>query len=174
MTSSVWEYSYISTIATTLTAIIGAIAIWWQLKGEKDLKEAEFIMNYNTAFIANPELTEIEKELEGYRKTKVFKFEESKRQAIINYLVYHEALAAMIFRGVLNIKNIDDLFMYRFFSRGDKPVIQVKRIMPRTQYYKGCFKLYRHWSAYRKKKACPSLMEEVVTRPTKLYNEYAK
>ena len=142
-----WNIEYTSTVLTTLTAIIGAYAIWWQLKREKDLKEAEFIMNYNTAFIGNPELTEIEKALEGYRKTGEFEFPESQRQSVINYLVYHEALAAMIFRGVLNIKNIDDLFMYRFFLAVKNPVIQKEEMCPEAQYYKGCLKLYKKRSA---------------------------
>ncbi|MFB0921090.1 MAG: hypothetical protein QMB62_09440, partial [Oscillospiraceae bacterium] len=63
------DIEYISKITTTLTAVIGALAIWWQLKRQRDLTEAEFIMNYNTAFIANAELTRIEKALEEYRTT---------------------------------------------------------------------------------------------------------
>jgi len=88
-------------------------------------------MTYNTAFISNPELTQIEKELEAYRKTKVFKFDESKRQSIINYLVYHEALAALVFRRTLRIKNIDNLFMYRFFSCCKQPCNSKRRAMSR-------------------------------------------
>jgi len=146
-----FDVSNISSILTTFTSIIGAYAIWWQLKKEKDLKEAEFIMTYNTAFISNPELTQIEKELEAYRKTKVFKFDESKRQSIINYLVYHEALAALVFRGTLRIKNIDNLFMYRFFLVVNNPVIQKEELCPDAMYYVGCFKLYKIWSEYRRK-----------------------
>lgn len=164
----------ISTILTTLTALFGAFAIWWQLKREKDLKEAEFIMNYNTAFITNPELTEIEKALEAYRKTNVFTFDESQRQLIINYLVYNEALAAMIFRGVLSIGNIDDLFMYRFFLVVNNPIIQKEELCPEALYYKGCFKLYKKWSAYRKKNGLPILLEESSLDKTEEFNMYAK
>ena len=51
----IFPMSDVATIITTVTAIIGAFAIWFQMKRERDINEAEFIMNYNINFIENPE-----------------------------------------------------------------------------------------------------------------------
>ncbi|MFB0921089.1 MAG: hypothetical protein QMB62_09435, partial [Oscillospiraceae bacterium] len=104
---------------------------------------------------------------------KQFTVDPSNRQSIINYLVYHEALAAIIFRGVLSIKNIDDLFMYRFFLVVNNPVVQKNELCIDAQYYRGCFKLYKKWSTYRKKKGLSILLEETSLDKTAEYKKYA-
>ena len=122
--------SDVATVITTITAIVGAFAIWFQMKRERDIKEAEFIMSYNTSFIENDELGKLEQELENYRKIvesgkKVKEMpvivREENRHAVINFLVYHEALATFVKNGVLNMSHIDDLFAYRFFLIMNNP-----------------------------------------------------
>lgn len=58
------EISIISTIITTITALIAAVTFWLQLKRSEKLNEATFIMNLNNQFISNDEMTRIEHALE--------------------------------------------------------------------------------------------------------------
>ena len=152
--------SSISELVTTITAIIGVFAIWFQLKKERDLNEAQFIMDYNNSFITNSELVAIESRLEAFRKTGELIIDDSNRQAFINYLVYNEALAALVFRKVLTLDVIDDLFSYRFFLAMNNPVLQKEEIIPEAEYYKGSIKLYKKWIAYKKKNRLPVVLEE--------------
>ena len=176
-----------STVVTTITAIIGAFAIWFQMKREKDIKEAEFIMSYNTSFMENQEMVDFEHQLEIFRieyekildnteeeiKLHVLKFSnlvtEQNIKAVINYLVYHEALAALIKKGVLKIDSIDPLFSYRFFLVMNNPIVQEKELCKDSQYYQGCFWLYKKWMEYRRKQNLDVLLENFSLHKTKEY-----
>lgn len=176
----IFPMSDVATIITTLTAIIGAFAIWFQMKRERDINEAEFIMNYNTTFIENPEYVELEQKLEKYRKIVESNgnlddleniITEENQQTVINYLVYHEALAVFVKKGVLKIESIDDLFAYRFFLVMNNPEVQKVELCPEAQYYHGCYWLHKKWTEYRRKKGLYILLEETSLEKT---NEYRK
>ena len=177
----VFPMSDVATIITTLTAIVGAFAIWFQMKRERDISEAEFIMNYNINFIENSEYIELEEALEKYRKT-VESGEnaeniddiltDNNRQTIINYLVYHEALAVFVKKRVLSISSIDDLFAYRFFLIMNNPEIQKKELCPEALYYQGCFWLHKKWTDYRRKKGLYILLENTSLEKTDEYHRF--
>ena len=167
--------SGISEMVTTITAIIGVFAIWLQLKKERELNEAQFIMDYNSSFISNSELVEIESELEKYRKINELRIDESNRQAFINYLVYNEALAALVFRNVLTLDVIDDLFSYRFFLAMNNPILQKEEIIPEAEYYKGSIKLYEKWVNYKIKNRLPIVLEQYrLDKVWDGFNQYLK
>lgn len=177
---TVFPMSDVATVATTVTAIIGAFAIWFQMKRERDIKEAEFIMSYNTSFIENGELSTLEKELEDYRKlveagVDVKKLppivREDNIHSVINFLVYHEALATFVKNRVLSMKHIDDLFAYRFFLVMNNPDVQKKELCPEAQYYRGCFYLYKVWVKYRRKKGLYVLLDQYSLEKTDAYKK---
>lgn len=141
------EIDRISTVVVTIFTIVGGIAIWIQLKRERDLKEAEFLMEYNNSFITNSEFTKVEKTLEDYNKGRCTKatVKNIDRQDLINYLVYLEALGALVNKGVLSLKTIDNLFSYRFFLATNNKIVQQMELIPDAEYYIGCYVLHKHW-----------------------------
>lgn len=179
----IFPMSDVATIITTVTAIIGAFAIWFQMKRERDINEAEFIMNYNISFIENPEYVELEQKLEKYRKViesggnmedaEEIMTEEN-QQTVVNYLVYHEALAVFVKKRVLSIDSIDDLFAYRFFLIMNNPEIQRKELCPEAQYYHGCYWLHKKWTEYRKKKGLYILLEGTSLEKTDEYSRFTQ
>jgi len=164
--------SSISELVTTITAIIGVFAIWFQLKKERELNEAQFIMDYNNSFISNEELVGIESQLELFRKTGKLEITDDNRQSYINYLVYNEALAALVFRKVLSLDVIDDLFSYRFFLAMNNPILQSEEIIPEAEYYKGSIKLFKKWIAFKKKNGLSVVLEEY--RLDKTWDDFNK
>ena len=56
-------------------------------------------------------------------------------QKMINYLVYLESLAALVFRQVIHLDVIDDLFSYRFFLAVNNPVVQECELLPYADFY---------------------------------------
>lgn len=159
---SYYDINWISTIVVTLATIVGGIAIWVQLRREHDLKEAEFIMEYNNNFIFDDDMTFVQKTLEDYLKGRISKEELEKidRQKLINFLVYIEALSAMINKGVLTFKTIDNLFSYRFFLAVNNPIVQQLELIPDSEFYKGCYILHKQWTMYKKRNKLPILCEE--------------
>lgn len=149
-------------IVGMLEGIIGAIAtglVLFQLRlGQKteqhqnEIEKASFALQYNQAFIQDKNMTEVECLLENqvfYDKEPKEILNSKTRQKFINYLVYLESMAPLILSGVLSLDYIDNLMAYRFFLAIDNTELQEKEILPFAEYYRGCFKLYKIWKAYR-------------------------
>ena len=164
------DISALSTVLTTLTALIAAVTFWMQLKRTENLDEANFIMNLNEQFISNDEMTRIEHALELYYNQKseghdvtlnlVLEREHDDCQRLINYLVYMEGLAALIKRNVMHLGVIDDLFAYRFFIAVNNPIVQKFELLPYANYYQGCFELSEMWTKKWRKEGRPSPLNQ--------------
>jgi len=166
---------------TTVTALISAVAFWLQFKRTERLNESNFIMNLNDQFIGNKDMTQVEHELELFynqyeaefsRKAAVSADEVSRIhlglnmsrvspecQKMINYLVYLESLAALVYRQVIHLDVIDDLFSYRFFLAVNNPVVQECELLPYADFYQGIFRLSEEWSKRHRAAGIPIPME---------------
>lgn len=157
-------------IVGMLEGVIGAVAaglVLYQLKlaqkteqHENEINEATFTLQYNQAFIQDPNMVEVERLLEDqvyYDSEPRQILNPENRQKFINYLVYLESMAPLVTTGVLALEYIDDLFAYRFFLAIDNKELQENEILPFADYYRGCFKLYKKWEEYRRKRGllCP-------------------
>lgn len=168
---------------STVTTIIAAIAFWLQFKRTESLNESSYIMNLNNQFVNNKDMTKIEHVLELYYNDYEFNYnkrnlknegvgisslelqldlsrESEDCQKLINYLVYLEALAAIIERNVLHLNVVDNLFAYRFFLAVNNPVVQETELLPYRDYYKGIFFLSKEWTKLYKKENTPIPMAE--------------
>lgn len=156
-----------------LEGIIGAIAtglVLFQLKAaekaetrQNEIEEASFLLQYNQTFIQDENMLEVERLLEdqAYYDEKIEEIlTKENRQKFINYLVYLESLAPLILNGVLTLEHIDNLMAYRFFLAIDNSEVQEKELKPFAEYYRGCFKLYKMWKAYRKDKGLTTPFED--------------
>ena len=166
----------VKVISTTL-ALISAVAFWLQFKRQERLNESSYIMNLNNQFIGNKDMTQVEHELELYFNQYEAVFGNSDRvslnealkiglglsqsrtgddcQKLINYLVYLEALAALIDQNVLHLRVIDDLFSYRFFLAVNNPIVQLGELFPYAEYYRGIYKLSERWIKKHSEKGIP-------------------
>lgn len=153
---------YIEIITTSL-AIIAAVSFFMELKSNERINEAQLIMELNSQFITNPDFTAVELELEkyfnAYKKAGSPDYRDNgialgidldvfdeKRQALVNYLVYLEGVAALVDEGVLHLDVITNLMAYRYFIAVNNPVVQEKELKPYEPYYRGIFHIYEKWS----------------------------
>ncbi len=145
-----FDFNYVSTVVATVVAGFGIFGVWIQLKKETDIKEAEFLMNFNFTFITTEKFVRMEKRLEHARKSgEPMTFTDEERQELIDYLVYLESFAPLVLKKMVRLEVIDDLFGYRFFIAVNNKDVQELELCPEAQYYRGCFKLYQEWKAYR-------------------------
>lgn len=181
------DIEFLSTLFVTSATIIGGLAIWIQLKREKDLKEAEFIVNYNNTFITNEKFTDVESKLERYKKiigteqvTKkpspelkkaIQDIEEIDTQSLINYLVYLEALSTLVTSGVVRLRNIDNLLSYRFFLAVNNSVVQSLELIPDSTDYRGTYILHQKWTKYKSKNNLKILLKSTSLSETREYNK---
>lgn len=173
----------LSKLISTVTTIIAAVAFWLQFKRTESLNESSYIMNLNNQFVNNKDMTMIEHILELYYNEYEFNYnkrnlktkghgistielkmnlsrESEDCQKLVNYLVYLEALAAIIERNVLHLNIIDNLFAYRFFLAVNNPVVQETELIPYKDYYKGIFFLSREWTELYNRENTPIPMVE--------------
>lgn len=119
-------------------------------------------MQHNQSFIQDKNMCDVQHLLEEQshygRKEEIINDEN--RQHFVNYLVHLEGLAPLIIEGLLNLEHIEDLLSYRFYLAVNNKELQEKELKPFTDYYRGCFKIYKIWTEYRKKKGYSILLEE--------------
>ncbi|MCL2465491.1 MAG: hypothetical protein FWF28_10550, partial [Micrococcales bacterium] len=148
--------SQAAVIAALMQGAVAAVAaglIMYQLRAGKvieerqyNINEAQFILQYNQAFIQDRNMYLVEHRLEQWMEDEEdgrshggALVTESSRQNFINYLVYLEGLAPLIFSGVLRFEDIDDLMAYRFFLAVNNPELQKDQLFRYADYYRGCF-----------------------------------
>lgn len=164
----------IITIITTATAMIGAIAIFIQFKKDKNINQANFILNYGKYFHEVKGNDEINEKLEKYQQGQKDIFNESDNMGIINCLVWCEGLSVLIQDGTLELCKIDNLFSYTFFLIVNNEYIQKHELVENAEYYKGVYALHRIWTDYKRKTRQPILNEETDLSKTKEYKEYTE
>lgn len=172
------SYEQAALIASMIEGAVGAIAagfVLYELKinskvqeHENDIEEAQFLLQYNQAFIQDEKMCETESQLESWMIADLNEesfddenlIKDENRQAFVNYLVYLEGLAPLIFRGILKIEHIDDLMAYRFFLALNNPCVQKDQIFKFPDYYRGSIKLYNFWKKYRETNGLPILLSK--------------
>ncbi len=138
------------------------------------ITEGKLIKELNSEFINNEALSRIEAKLE--KSFAYYMNSENPtaapgldidptiggkdRQALVNYLVHLEAVAALVNNHVLRLGAINDLVAYRFFIALNNPSVQEWEIKPYSDYYSGCIKLYKKWKDILRRKHIPIPMEE--------------
>ena len=179
---------------TTTTTLIAAVVLWLQMKRGERLNESNFIMNLNNQFVSNKDMTHVEHELEQcYNQYETLLKEDGdvsrddlRRlrlglsqsrtsedcQKLINYLVYLEALSALVHRKIIHLDVIDNLFSYRFFIAVNNPIVQQDELFPYADYYQGIFNLSKLWTEDHNKRGISIPMDQY--NLCKQYEEYLK
>ena len=163
----IFEYERITEIFATLVAIVTVVAFWLEYNDNKILNESQFIISLNDQFVSDERMFKIEWELEKFYNKyengeltaeyqeafrKQFDIEDEKRQHLVNYLVHLEGIATLVNNGTLHIKKINDLMSYRYFIAMNNPIVQEIELKKYSDFYKGCFSIYKDWVAVLDKK----------------------
>ncbi len=171
VSSFLTEYSsVIASVVTTVTAVIGAIALYIQFKKDKEINQASFIIEFHKTFNDNEDIKEVYLILN--RKDNGDKVSlKDKYEKVIEYLTWIRTLCSFIEQGTLNFDTIDEIFGFKFFAALNDKEIQDMEIVKYYQYYKLIYKTYNKWEEYRKKhnKTIPSA--KTALSSTKHYDE---
>lgn len=154
------SWDWLSETVATIIAIMTAVVFWLEYHDNKLLNEAQFIIELNDQFIGDSNLSDVEWELEKFYNKfqqselteefcsafeEKFGLERKERQYLVNYLVHLEGIAALVNNGVLRLGMIDDLMSYRYFIAVNNPVVQKIELRKYSDFYKGCFAIYKDW-----------------------------
>ena len=141
-----------------ITAVIGAISIWFQMRRSKDMAEGEFILALNENFSNNDDIRHLQSKL--YRGEPIT---EDDRVAIIAYFTFFETLYLLIRRDVLDFDVLDDLFRERYVIAINNSDCQALELVPAAATYRNLFTLDHLWTHYRQRQKDASLESTLPT-----------
>lgn len=166
------EISKIATIITTITAIIGAVALWIQFSKDKQINQASFIVEFYQTFYSQKEnlivLAELDKKYSNEKYTSL----KSIKPEVLNYLGWIRSLCSLIDRGVLNIEAVDEIYGYKFFIILNNKEVQEMELSKYPNLYRLMFRTHKIWSDYRKKKGGHLICESEDLSLIESYTKY--
>lgn len=154
-------------VLSALTALIGVYAIWFQLKRDKDINEAQFLIDLNAKFYENQAIMEVYTRCvhdlrceEGELEEKPKSFTYVQEPLISQFFSFFGTINNLMERNILDIDIIDKTFAYRYFIVANKKEVQDLFLIPDAKYYRGNYRLYEKWYTYRQKKGRPIMGHE--------------
>lgn len=134
-------------------ALAGIVAIYFQMKREKNISEGEFIYSLYDGFSNNENIKNIYHKLEDCtnKGCKRDPFVKDDIGYIIDYLTFFETMYLLIKRKIITIDLIDELFAYRFFIAVHNPYVQKHNLIKYNTFYKNTYRLHKRWVEYRQK-----------------------
>ena len=141
----------ISTIVTSVTAVISAIAVYIQMRKDTEITQAEFLLEFSKFFYTFEGAQKLEQKIDkSIDKGVVLKITSDDYEEVNDYMLWLEGLASMVINKTLSIKLIDNMYNYRFFALVNNPYVQQSELSAFASYYRNIFKLHSMWSDYRK------------------------
>ena len=164
----------ISEVITIATALIGAIALFFQFKRDKDINQASFVVEFGKSFEEKEGCRDIIQKLERYRKGETNVFTKNDYTYIVSYLQWCETLSILVQKNVLNLKTIDNLYSYWFFLITNNEYIQKLELVPEAEFYKGVYILHKIWTKYKRKTNQIILEDNTSLEKVENYDKYAE
>jgi len=154
--------NWIVTTITTVTTVVGVFAIWLQMQKGKKLNEGEFILNLRTQFVDNPHIFQLTLKLEKYDRSdkKNNPFSEDDISDVAAYMTFFEVMYLLMKRNIIKLHMVDLLFSFHFFLLINNEKVQELELIPCQDYYIDVYRLYYHWTNYRKEHDMPIYNEE--------------
>ena len=159
----------ISNSATFITAIIGVVAIWYQMKKDADISKAEFILTLNSNFQDNDNIIYIYSRLKEKRDGADIAFTAEDGRKMGEYIMFFQTIYFMVIENVIDIRMIDRLFANKFFLFINNREVQEYQLKY-TSINKPVLELYCLWYNYRMKNNLPLLYPEHM--PHKTMSQY--
>ncbi len=164
----------ISEVITIATALIGAIALFFQFKRDKDINQASFVVEFGKSFEEKEGCRDIMQKLERYRKGETNVFTKNDYTYIVSYLQWCETLSILVQKNVLNLKTIDNLYSYWFFLITNNEYIQKLELVPEAEFYKGVYILHKIWTKYKRKTNQIILEDNTSLEKVENYDKYSE
>jgi hypothetical protein len=149
------------TILGGVAAIIGLIAIWYQLKKNKEINDAQFVIEIFEQFRSHNQLFS---KINPYEQRDKNLNKEDKNK-IVSLLGFYESIYYLLEKNVISFETVNNSFGYTFFSLVHHEYVQESELVSYGEYYRTIFKLHKIWVKYRK-----SINQKIVGQENSLEN----
>lgn len=133
---------------TIVTAIVGVIAIWYQLKKDHDVSKAEFVINLNNTFHDNEKIVYIYEKFKSNRDKNSIEVTEEDGRTMGDYIMFFQMVNYLVKENIVNISMIDELFANKFFIFVNNHWVQKYQLVY-SMINMPVLELYETWYNYR-------------------------
>jgi hypothetical protein len=161
-------------VLAKIAAAGSLLGLMYQFYREKNIKEAEFILQLNQTFIQDESMARIYKLLEESKaeSQENEKFSDDDIIDMANYLTFFDPFYDLLKRGILKIETIN-LFAYRFFLAVHNEEMQRKLLCKKGKEsaWLDIYKLYEKWKKYREKRDMVIYQRDFALDKCSIYQE---
>ena len=164
------------TMITTITAVIGAFAIYVQIRKSKLIGQSSFTIEMSKYLYEIEEISDLIHKLgkADVVENKQYVITEKDKPATLKYLNYLKTIATLVNSKVVNIETINDVFAYEFFIIVNNKSVQDQEIRPYSMFYQDLFMLYKKWQDFRLKEGTSIVGKETNLELIPEYQEFLK
>lgn len=143
VTLSVRSHASFTDTIVTITALIGAFALYTESRRGKNIAMGEFIVNLNAEFDSHQDRAMVHRKIISGEPLLP-----GDKPAIVAYLTFFEIIYRLVLSDVMRMDMIDDLFRSRFFKAVHHIDIQNLELLPDADGYLNIYELEELWLAY--------------------------
>jgi hypothetical protein len=146
-------------IASLLSAVIGVILLAVEISQSRKITEADFIADLNASFVTNEDYKRAYTMFENYDFENLPDLD-MENIHISNYLTFFETFQLLLESETLSMRQLNDLFGYRFFLAVHNPYVQRQKLVKSPENFVNLYRLEREWIKYRKARGLKIYHEE--------------
>ena len=135
-------------IASLLSAVIGVILLAVEISQSRKITEADFIADLNASFVTNEDYKRAYTMFENYDFENLPDLD-MENIHISNYLTFFETFQLLLESETLSMRQLNDLFGYRFFLAVHNPYVQRQKLVKSPENFVNLYRLEREWIKYR-------------------------
>ena len=139
-------------IFALIGTLVGTLFVAFELKNSAEVNCCEMLINLNNYFHDSDRLMRIYAALDNaylWGKNDQEVWEGIEDADVQFFCTFFENLSLLVEHRIARIKDLDDLFGYRFFLFMNNPHVQEKYLLTTSSSFANLFTLYAKWIAYR-------------------------
>lgn len=144
-------------VVAIIVSMVGTLLIVFQLWDSKDITCCDMLAEMNCRFSENERILNLYQKLEEQYRVGInvnnagnVNYDGISSSDIMAYCSFFEVLYEYVEHGIISIKQMDDLFGYRFFIFVHSKFIQERELFAVPSSYVNIYRLYAKWSKYRR------------------------
>ena len=160
-----------------IATLIGTCFVAFELKNSSEVTCCEMLINLNNYFHDSDRLMKVYAALDNaylWGKNDEEVWEHVEDSDVQFFCTFFENLSLLVQHKIASIKDLDDLFGYRFFLFMNNPHVQEKYLLTTSSSFANLFQLYTQWIEYRDYENRRKEIHPVVAKEYRFTDQYLK
>lgn len=160
-----------------IATLVGTFFVAFELKNSSEVTCCEMLINLNNYFHDSDRLMKVYAALDNaylWGKNSEEVWNDVEDSDVQFFCTFFENLSLLVKHKIARIKDLDDLFGYRFFLFMNNPHIQEKYILTTSSSFTNLFELYELWIDYRDEENRIKEIHPIVGKEYRFTKQYLK